>query len=174
MSFNNYHPKAHKPKKKITNKNKSTKIPEKKNEEKGTMNIPLIRPSTSNVRARRGGQPGHSIVVVRGIFLLSVKNPPKEHQSSSLNPCYLFAVVIKYEKYYSAPKIFNISIYAPVFNEFAIFHLLLVLIIVSGPQLENRLSLSLKMSFFNKSSPDRVCLGSTCELGLKTGEIPQP
>lgn len=131
------------------------------------MNIPLIRPSTSNVRARRGGQPGHSIVVVRGIFLRSLKNPPKEHQSSSLNPCSVFAAVIKYEKYYSAPYIFNISIYAPAFNEFAIFRLLLVLIIASGPPLVNGLSLSPKMGFFNKSSPVRVCLGSTCELGLK-------
>jgi hypothetical protein len=61
-----------------------------------------------------------------------------------------------------------------LFNEFAIFHLLLVLIIVSGTQLENGLSLSLKMGFFNKSSPVRVCLGSTGEIGLKTGEILQP
>lgn len=29
---------------------------------------PLIRPSASNVRARSGGQPEHSRVVVRGIF----------------------------------------------------------------------------------------------------------
>lgn len=30
--------------------------------------IPLIRPSVSNVKARSGGQPGHSKVVARGIL----------------------------------------------------------------------------------------------------------
>ena len=29
---------------------------------------PLMRPRASNVKARRGGQPEHSKVVVRGIF----------------------------------------------------------------------------------------------------------
>ena len=33
------------------------------------MYLPLIRPRESKVRARSGGQPGHSNVVVRGIVL---------------------------------------------------------------------------------------------------------
>lgn len=35
--------------------------------------LPLTRPSTSNVRARSGGQPGQSTFVVRGIFCTPVE-----------------------------------------------------------------------------------------------------
>ncbi|KAF1884000.1 hypothetical protein Lal_00012960 [Lupinus albus] len=35
--------------------------------------VPLMRPRVSKVRARRGGQPGQSTVVVRGIFAITVR-----------------------------------------------------------------------------------------------------
>jgi hypothetical protein len=62
------------------------------------MNLPLIRPRESKVRARSGGQPGHSSVVVRGIVLqysVSLVNKNRDRERGryrgykTLNPWFL-------------------------------------------------------------------------------------
>lgn len=79
-SFNNYNQRINTVKKK--NKKNLNQY------RKGCAYLPLTRPRTSKVKARSGGQPAQSKVVVRGIFhsmiFSLIHHPPKTHSSQKL------------------------------------------------------------------------------------------